>query len=192
MLLTRVSRDTLRGQLTAAILSLMVLFGAGLCARDWMHPYHYALDESHRSFARQFWREEPESVTICSQTDLGWSFCLNDSDSYYRCNQRIYSPTHHAGQILPANAIDGLQRPIRLVVFHPPNRDLNGRALADHLKQAFRNYESSGREMYPMPLNDDQFDKYGSYEVMRFVPHQKYAEATGPGSEAMSRGSSLR
>jgi len=185
-LLARVSRDTLRGQLTAAILLLMVLFGAGLCARDCTHPYHYALDERHRSFARQFWREEPECVTICSQTDLEWSFCQNDSDSYYRCNQRIYSPPHHAGQIVPADAIDGLHRPIRLVVFHPPNRNLKRRALADHLEQVFRSYESAGREMYPMPLNDDQFDKYGSYEVLRFVPRQKVAQTTGPGSQANS------
>ena len=145
----RVPRDPLRGRLTAGIMLLMVLFGSGICARDWMHPYHYALDEESPSFARQFWSEDPESITICSQTDLGREFWRNGCDSYYRCNQRIYSPSHHAGQKVPRRSD---RRPpygrFDWLSFIHQTRYLDGRALADRLEQTFRNYESAGREIY--------------------------------------------
>jgi hypothetical protein len=103
-LLGRVSQVNLRVRLATGLMLLLALFGAGVCARDCVHPYHYALDEEHRSFARWFWRQEPASVTICCQADLGRTFWQNGCDCYYRCNQRIYSPPHHASRKLATEA----------------------------------------------------------------------------------------
>jgi hypothetical protein len=185
-ILARIPRDRLRGRLAAGVLVVFFLFGTGLCARDCARPYHYALDEEHRTFARQFWIDGPEAVTICAQADLGREFWRNGCDSYYRCNQKIYSPPHHAGRRMPAEDIDRNQQPVRVVVFRPPETVLDEEALADCLDQTFRNYEPVDRTLHAMPLNDDRFDKYGSYEVIRFAPRNQLSQSTTPGPHPAS------
>ncbi len=176
--LARFPRDVLQARLVAGILLVFVVFGIGVCARDCAHPYHYALDEEHRAFARRFWNEDPESITVCVQADIGREFWRNGCDSYYRCNQRIYSPPHHAGRKVPPEAVDRLEQPVRLVVFHPPETALDEEALADCVDETFRHYDSTDRTIHAMPLNDDRFDKYGSYEVIRFAPRARFVKST--------------
>ncbi len=188
-ILEKIPRDQLRARLAAGLLSIFALFGIGVCARDCARPYHYALDEEHRAFARQFWNEDTEAVTICAQADLGREFWRNGCDSYYRCNQRIYSPPHHAGHRMPAEMIDRNEQPLRVVVFRPPETLLDEKALDDCLDRTFRNYRPVERTLYAMPLNDDRFDKYGSYEVIRFAPRNNLSQSIIPIPRAAFPGS---
>jgi hypothetical protein len=171
-LLARVPRAEVRRRLTAALLIGLAGFGAGVCGRDVLHPYHFIFDDQHRAFARRFWRDEPESITICSLTDLGQEFCRDGWYSFYRCNQKIYSPPHHAGESRSVGDIDILDRSIRLVVYRPPNRRIEPAELAECLKQFAPHFHAAGHESHEQPRTPAGIDLYGGYEVFRFVPRE--------------------
>jgi hypothetical protein len=179
-LLERLASRGLRCRMTAGLILGLALFGIGICGRDLWHPYHFVSDERHRDFARQFWKEDPATFTLCSRTDLGHDFCPGAWYAYYRCNQQIYSPPHHAGRRLPAGALELIARPIRLVVYDPPGRDLDLWAVADCLKQFESGFEFAGHEEHQLPATSDGADLYGSYRVFRFVPRPEFAQSQFP------------
>jgi hypothetical protein len=171
-----------RRRLTEGLMLALALFGIGVCGRSLWHPYHFAPDLRHRAFARQFWQEDPGTLTICCRTDLDCKLSLGESDSYYRCNQRIYSPSHRAGRRWPAEAIALIARPVRLVVHVSPCEDLDLWAVAECLKHFEPGFEFAGHEEFQLPLTDDGFDHYGRYRVFRFVPRTDPAPPRIPGA----------
>jgi hypothetical protein len=176
-LLGLVARPDLRRRLTAATVLTLALFGAGIFTYRLIRPYDTIYDEYHQEFSRQFWRDEPATITICALTDLGEDLSAHNWYPYYRCNQRIYSPSHHAGRRLPAGAIDRLEQPVRLVVYRPRNQELKAEALADCLKRFEPRFELAGRETHTLPVNEENSAVHGTYEVYRFVPREKIARA---------------
>ena len=173
--LAAVRHPIVRGRLTFMLLAGLALFGAGVCSRDILHPYHYVHDEHHRDFARRFWTDEPQSITICTLTDLKQKYCKLGWYGYYRCNQRIYSPRHHIGNTLPDQDLYFGHQSLRLVVFRPSYRKLDRQAVADSLKRFETHYELAGRQYYEPCLADIGLDKYGGYEVFRFKPREEIA-----------------
>jgi hypothetical protein len=176
-LLGLVARPDLRRRLTAATVLAMALFGAGIFGYRLIRPYDTIYDERHREFSRQFWREEAGMITICALSDLGDDLSVYNWYPYYRCNQRIYSPPHHAGRRLTAGAIDRLEQPVRLVVYRPRNQELKAEALADCLKRFEPRFELAGHETHTLPVNEENSAVHGTYEVYRFVPREKLARA---------------
>jgi hypothetical protein len=172
-LLAILQNARVRRVLTTAMFGGLGLFGAGICGRDLMHPYHYVHDEHHREFARRFWLEESETTTICTLTDLKQKFCKLGWYGYYRCNQRIYSAQHRLSQALPRQDVNLLHRPLRVVVFRPPYRVLDRQKVADCLKQFEPNFELASHQNYEPCLADIGLDKYGGYEVYRFNPREQ-------------------
>jgi hypothetical protein len=179
-LLARLTHPGLRCRMTTGLILALAVFGIGVCGRDLWHPWHFAPDEHHREFARQFWKENPAMFTLCSRTDLGHDFCPGGWYAYYRCNQQIYSPPHHAGRRLPASAIDLIARPIRLVVYDPPGQELDLWAVADCLKHFESGFEFAGHEEHQLPATRDGADLYGRYRVFRFVPRPELAQSRLP------------
>jgi hypothetical protein len=164
----------IRRRLTFTLVGGLALFGAGLCCRDMLHPYHHVHDEHHREFSRRFWPEDPETITICSLTDLRLKFCKLGWYGYYRCNQQIYSRQHRQRET-PFELDDNVgRRPLRLVIFRPPGRVLDQQGMSDCLKRFEPNYELAGRENYEPCREDVGFDKYGGYEVFRFKPREQH------------------
>lgn len=179
--LDRMRHPRLRHATTWGWMLGLGLFACGVCGRDIVRPYHFADDDYHRTFARNFWRSEPDIVTVCSIADLGHDLGPEGWDYHYRCNQQIYSPAHHAGRRLPAEEVKRLQQPFRLVVYREPDSKGDPPALADFLREIAFDYEPAGRECYKMPKVEGEFDMYGSYEVFRFVPRE--SSPFSPGSD---------
>ena len=171
--LAMLPNPNLRRRLTFMLVGGLVLFGAGLCGRDMLHPYHHVHDEHHREFARRFWLDEPETTTICSLTDLRVKFCKLGWYGYYRCNQQIYSVQHRRRETPFELDDNASRRPLRLVIFRPPGRVLDQQGMADCLKRFEPFYELAGRQNYEPCRDDVGFDKYGGYEVFRFMPRER-------------------
>ncbi len=165
----------IRRVLAGMLIGGLALFGAGVCGRDLMHPYHYVHDEHHREFARRFWNDNSDITTICTLTDLKTKFCKLGWYGYYRCNQRIYSPRHREGRTWSEQDVDLGRRPLRVVVFRPPYRMINRQAVSECLKRFESNYELASHENYEPCVMDIGLDKYGGYEVYRFNPRQRVA-----------------
>jgi hypothetical protein len=164
-----------RRRLTVVLLSGLATFGAGVCGRDVIHPYHHVHDEHHREFARRFWLDEPQMTTLCAFTDLHQVFCKRGWYAYYRCNQRIYSARHGWQRASIKHDFERLSRPLRLVVFRPPQRWLDPQALDICLKGFEPDFELAGHQTYEPCRDDAGFDKYGGYEVFRFDPRERAA-----------------
>ncbi len=177
VLLGLIARPELRRRLTAATVLALALFGVGIFSYRLARPYDTIYDKCHREFCRQFWRDEPGTITICALSDLGEDLSIYNWYPYYRCNQRIYSPPHHAGRRLPAGAIDRLDQPVRLVVYRPRNQDLKAEACADCLRRFEPRFELAGHETHTLPVNEEKSAVHGTYEVYRFVPREKIARA---------------
>src|SRR5262245_14867501 len=176
-LLARVRRPVLRHRLTGGLVAGLVFFGIGICVRDMRHPWHFISDEHHREFARKFWQDEPEKLTICSLSDLQKDFCPGGWYAYYRCNQQIYSPRHHADNRLSPGAVELIGRPFRVAVYLPRDRELDLWAVAECLKQFEPGFEFAGREDCPLPGIAPECNMYGRYQVFRFVPRAERAQA---------------
>jgi hypothetical protein len=106
----------------------LVVIGAGAAVRDAARPHHTAYDRDSAAFARWFWAECSRGAEIaCVSTDLGHElgggrWRLHAAN--YRCNQRLFSPSHRAGPRLPDWSRIAEDHPLRCVVFsraeHPP------------------------------------------------------------------------
>jgi hypothetical protein len=172
-----ISRPELRRRVTTATIVALALFGAGIFSYRVARPYDTIYDEIHQEFARQFWRDEPGTISLCALSDLGEDLSSHHWYPYYRCNQRIYSPPHHSGRRLAAGGVNRLEQPVRLVVYRPRNQDLRAEALADCLKRFESRFELSGHETHTLPVNEENSAVHGTYEVYRFVPREKIARA---------------
>ena len=159
-----------RRLLTQGLIVGLALFGAGVCGRNLQRPYSFVLDDEHRTFARNFWRDEPGTLTVCCRTDLERRLSSGARLFYYRCNQRIYSRRHQVRERIPAAAFPLLARPVRLVVYAPPLESLDLWEVAECLKLFESRFDFAGYEEFRLPLADDGFDKYGTYRVFRFEP----------------------
>jgi hypothetical protein len=177
-LLSRAKRLQAR-RLAWGLTAALVLFGIGNTVRTVARPWHCALDEHHREFARRFWQGDPHVVTICAQADLCENYSADGWDSYYRCNREIYSLPHHHGRQLTPELVYDLRQPIRLVVYRAPRSEFDVMALEHCLNQLECRFKPAGHECYQMPLKADGFDMYGGYEVFRFVPRQEFAQNVG-------------
>ena len=175
IVLSALRNPVVRRGLTTGLICGLGLFGAGVCCRDVLHPFHHVHDGHHREFARQFWRDEPATTTICALTDLGEDCCKPGLYIYYRCYQRIYSERHHLQQVLTDHEIRRSRRPLRLVVFRPSQSTLDPQALTTCLNRFEPYYEPAGHETYEPCQADSGFDKYGGYEVFRFNPREQAA-----------------
>ena len=170
-----VTHPGLRRRCTVAAVIGLATFGTGLFVFRLNRPYDTIYDELHQEFSRQFWRDEPGTVTLCALTDLGEQLSAHNWYPYYRCNQRIYSPRHHSGLHLPPDAIDHLDNPVRLVIYQPRNQELKDEALANCLKRFETHFELTGHETHMLPVNEENSAVHGTYEVYRFVPREKIA-----------------
>jgi hypothetical protein len=186
-LLGRIARPEPQ-RLAWGLIGALAVFCVGRTVREVVRPWDYILDQQHREFARSFWQDDPRWVTICAQTDLRENFSPSAWDSYYRCNQRIYSQPHHSGRRLSAQLVEDMRQPFRLVVYHPPRDKFDVEGLDRCLKQFERSYEPAGRECYQMPLKDNWFDMYGCYEVFRFVPRRVLRAHQCPGRQKSEPG----
>jgi hypothetical protein len=175
-LLARVTRPVFRQRLAGGLVLGLILFGIGVCVRDLRHPWHFIADEHHREFARRFWQDEPGKLTICSLTDLKSELCPGGWYAYYRCNQQIYSPRHHAGNRLSPGAVELIARPFRVAVYLPRDRELDLWAVAECLKQFEPGFEFAGREDCPLPGITPECSMYGRYQIFRFIPRSEFAQ----------------
>lgn len=176
-LLAKIARPELRRGSATALVVALATFGAGLSLRDVMRPYHFVDDAHHREFARQFWADEPETLTLCSLTDLGQRSYPGGWYAYYRCNQKIYSRRHHAGEPLSLQELEHRDCPVRLVIYHPPHQDLELQEVADCLKLFEPAFEPSTHHCLKPYQGTADFDMYGSYETFRLVPRPQLARS---------------
>lgn len=176
-LLGFVARTELRRRLAAGLLVALALFGCDEAARRVFKPYDTIWDRYHQEFARSFWRDKPGTVTICALADLGLKYFPDGQYPYYRCNQRIYSPAHHAGRRISPADIDRLRLPVRLVVFRPHNQRLTPAALARCLEPFDSEFELAGSESHRLPVNESGSAIHGTYEVYHFTPRRHVAQS---------------
>lgn len=181
VLIARIAEAQLRQRLATAFLLALAVFGVGLSLRDVARPYHFADDARHREFARRFWAEKPEMLTICSLTDLGQKFYPSGWYAYYRCNQKIYSPRHHAGEPVPLQELEHPDSPVRLVIYHPPHQELDLQGVADCLKRLEPAFRPSTHHCLMPTEHTAKFDMYGSYETFRLVPRVQLARSERAG-----------
>ena len=162
-------------RLTVALALGLAIFGVARAVREGAQPWHFHLDEEHRTIARDVWRSDDHWNTICALTDLGLRFSPNPWSAYYRCNQRIYSPEHQHPRRLSIEEITQWDRPFQLVVYHPPGDDFEVERLEAFLGQfegRFKLLENCWRSP---PRKADGFDQYGKYEIFRFTPREEWA-----------------
>jgi Dolichyl-phosphate-mannose-protein mannosyltransferase len=166
------------------------LLAGGMLIRDVTHPFKTRLDQDHRSFVRQFWTENPETLTVCVQTDLGLRFYDRSFETSYRCNQRICSPVHRGGPQLVRDRLARGDQPVRCVVFHSASGKRDEAAFASWMEEMLLRYELAATESHRLPLNNNRnhlYDYYlQCYDVYRFIPRGNGDSVTLPAPVARS------
>ncbi len=71
LLLARLRNQKLQTTGVRVTLVLCALLGAGMLIREVIKPYQSKIDRDHRDFARRFWNEAPQELTVCLDADLG-------------------------------------------------------------------------------------------------------------------------
>jgi hypothetical protein len=183
LLISRLRRQDWQTMAVRACVAGGILMAFGTLIRDVVHPFKSGLDRQHRDFARRFWAESPDDLTICLQTDLGLRLYEGNFETAYLCNQRIYSPERHGGGGSIREQIDSAERPLRCVVFHSVSARRNEALFSSWMQETLARYDLAGTETHQWPLSNNHdrlYDFYTqSYDVYRFVPRRP-AESAAP------------
>lgn len=176
----------------------VIRIGLGLCAviavvlstRDWVRPYKVAEDHAHREFARKFWTESPDEVTLCLRTDLGLEPYQGSVETAYLCNQRIYSPVHRVPGREGRTVVEAADRPLRCVALHSASARENGSVLADWMREMSIRYDLTEHERHEVPLMRRQDALAGlylqCYDVYHFVPRGMKSASSAESSGRMA------
>ncbi len=176
LLLARLREQKWQAAMARSILGVCAVMGCAIPIRDFTKPYKDPSERDHRDFARQFWNAAPEERTVCLLTDLGVNAFEGTFLTPYLCNQRIYSPAHHAlgphdrhGTIIPA--MPSADEPVRCVVFHSASAHRNDEAFDDGMREMLARYELVGTETHQWPLSPKHNPYYGFYLMCYDVYH---------------------
>ncbi|MGQ0633290.1 MAG: hypothetical protein ACT4QC_01660 [Planctomycetaceae bacterium] len=149
------------------------IFAAGLSIRNVLQPWEFIDDEAYRAFSQAMWAERHGTVTVCAKTDFQQDLCDTSGYSvpyaFYRCYQRLYSPSHRHGANGDARRLASLGLPARLVVFQPPHLTLDRAAVSAWLDSFRPTFEVIGPEVSTVPQKNE-WDMYGAFEVYRLEP----------------------
>jgi hypothetical protein len=174
LLITRLRRRDWRTLAVRACVAGGILMAVGTLIRDVVHPYKSGLDRQHRDFARRFWNECPDELTVCLQTDLGLRLYEGNFETAYLCNQRIYSPARSDDSGPIEERIDSASGPLRCVVFHSVSARRDEERFSKWMRETLARYDLIGTETHRWPLSnnhDNLFDFYTqSYDVYHFAP----------------------
>lgn len=100
--------------------ALFFALGVSSIGKDFVEPYKSRSDATMRDFARSFWAEaEREGEVVALDSDCGLSFSDEAEQELsslfiYRCNRRIYSPRHAAGEAVRLESLSA-ERPVRFI-----------------------------------------------------------------------------
>ncbi|MFN0052224.1 MAG: hypothetical protein ACKV0T_08530 [Planctomycetales bacterium] len=171
-----------------ACLAGCALIGIGLAGRDLMRPYKLAPDRDHNDFARRFWNEAPDELTVCLRTDLQLATHVGSFDTAFRCYQRIHSPAHRNGAWEASSQVARADRPLRCVDFHSASVARNEALFADWMQSMLTRYELVRTESHQNPLSRNRNELYDyylqCYDVYHFIP--KTAGSPHPPEERMA------
>lgn len=170
----------------AAMGTLCVLlgaFGVGLSVRDFVRPWDDVDDPTYRTFTRALWSDDDGVTTLCAKTDFCQEFCDVSGYSvpyaYYRCYQRLYSPSHRVGACSQAGNLAVSQAPIRLVVYQPPQLRLDRTAVRSWLQEFGDRFYLIGPETHTvkqtrLKMRLPIWDRFGTFEVYRLEPRNDH------------------
>ncbi len=138
--------------------AFLLALGLASIGKDFVEPYKSRSDATLRDFARSFWAEaQREGEVVAFDTDCGMTFVDEIERQFsswfiYRCNQRIYSPRHAAGEAPSWEALSP-DRPVRFV------RYVSGQLSYDEL--AFRRWrEGLSAQCASLQQQTHAFERY--------------------------------
>jgi Dolichyl-phosphate-mannose-protein mannosyltransferase len=155
------------------------LAGCGLIAavslgRDVFHPYKSTCDRDHREFARRFWNDSPEELTVCLQADLGLAPYAGSFETAYRCYQRIVAPAQPPEGRDIGRLLEAAEKPVRCIAYHSASARRNPGVLDHWMESMLERYDLTHVERQTVPLastGDPLADYYlQCYDTYHFVP----------------------
>ncbi len=124
----------------AALVLVLIGFGAASIGRDLAQPYRFLYDLQARQFARHFWPEQSrgaELACVNADFDVARRRSTNYRTATYLCNQWIYSPQRreHGG---PRWESISPSHPLRCVLYHETRPDSpEVQAWLDRMRQTY-------------------------------------------------------
>ncbi len=171
-LISRIRRIRWRKVVTLGVITGLGLIGLGSIARDLSRPYKAKADFDSRTFARSFWRDNPEDGGLfCLKEDLGQDifsglFLASHNSARYLCNRAIYysrrprlSPAEFKRQWSGGDRFN-------LVVYSVPGHDKEEERFLDLLGTIQERAELTGYRSYN--VNEEYPAHREKYEVYEF------------------------
>ncbi len=142
--------------------------------RDFVKPYQSKIDRDHREFARRFWNEAPQELTVCLDADLDLKPYVGSFETAYLCHHRIYAPLPNRGSESIGERIAAAEQPLRCVAIHSASAQRNATQLTDWVHGMQERYDLVGTETHNVPLSkthNEYFDLFlMQYDVYHFRP----------------------
>ena len=152
-----------------------LLLAVGTPLRDLVQPSKSADDYAHQGFARWFWGNPENPLTVCVRHDLGESLYGPSLWTPFRVYRQIFQKSR-----LPADEVRArvaaAAEPVRCVVFHSSSAPRDDEAFARWYEGMLARYRLAGRQRLQVPLKHTFTDRADfmrlCYDVYDFVPRE--------------------
>jgi hypothetical protein len=171
-LVSRIRRHRWRKVVIVGVITGLGLIGLGSIARDLSRPYKAKADLDSRSFARSFWRNNPEDGGLfCLKDDLGEDvfsglFLASHKSARYLCNRAIYYARRPRLPMVEFKREWSGGDRFNLVVYSVPEHDKEEKRFFDLLGTIQERAELTGYRSYY--INEESPAHRERYEVYEF------------------------
>jgi len=150
-----------------------LLLAVGTPIRDLMQPSKSSDDYAHQGFARWFWGNPENPLTVCVRHDLGESLYGPSLWTPFRVYRQIFQKSRLAPEEARAR-VAAASEPVRCVVFHSSSAPRDDEAFARWYDGMLARYRLAGRQRLQVPLKHTYTDRADfmrlCYDVYDFVP----------------------
>ncbi len=176
-LLSRIANPAARARWSQAVLIGLGLIGVTSLARDVAFPTKTQADARARAFAMWFWPNAQHAGEVaCVKSDLGRDFSPGtwtelSWSAQYLCNLHIYSPRHHAKQLLDWERVSSTT-PLWCVLYRDGDQPFDNAAFDRWLDEMQETYRLDSRERTPLVRHDKrerQVVRVDELEIFRWV-----------------------
>ncbi|MDA7977336.1 MAG: glycosyltransferase family 39 protein [Pirellulales bacterium] len=174
-LLERITCSMRKKRMLVTAFGVLTVLGGINFARDLIRPYKTIEDQRLEAFAQWLWTDYGQDCElVCAGTDLGYSPYgknWNEAAHDYRCWQRSYSARHRARQAPDWDSVSP-ERPLKLVMYHVTQAEVDLARLQSMLDELGRDYDLVGRETLPVnPHADSVYAR--QYDIYTFTPKSR-------------------
>ncbi|MFM8289215.1 MAG: hypothetical protein ACKOGA_21195 [Planctomycetaceae bacterium] len=152
-----------------------LLLAVGTPVRDLVQPSKSADDYAHQGFARWFWGNPENPLTVCVRHDLGESLYGPSLWTPFRVYRQIFQKSRLPAAEVRAR-VAAAAEPVRCVVFHSSSAPRDDEAFARWYDGMLERYRLAGRQRLQVPLKHTFTDRADfmrlCYDVYDFVPRE--------------------